>query len=229
MAQAELSAGIVYGVDRCPQCGVATPLLEKVDKCHLHYVDSYTYGNEYWYFTASCSRCKNHVLFYGAKERDSGREEPKELSIIRSFPNLEKAAEELPQKAAKFLQQALESKHAPDGALMLAASAIDAMLKDKGFKAGTLYQRIQKAHKDGLLTMDMEAWAHEMRLSANEPRHADDEFDGATTEDAEQILAFAKALGQYLYVLPAQVKRWQTKAVEPGNPGESVPVAQTLP
>jgi hypothetical protein len=136
------------------------------------------------------------------------------LEIVRSFPDLEKASDELPPMALKFLQQALESKHAPDGALMLAASAIDAMLKDKGYSAGSLYSRIKEAREAGLLTPDMEAWAHEIRLSANEPRHADEQFDGATSEDAEQILAFAKALAEYLYVLPARVKRWQNQAAE---------------
>ncbi len=116
--------------------------------------------------------------------------------------------------ALKFFQQALESRHAPDGALMLAASSIDAMLKDKGYSHGSLFSRIGEATKAGLLTSEMEAWAHEIRLSANDPRHADDNFEGATTEDADQILAFAKALGEYLYVLPVRVKRWQAKAAE---------------
>jgi hypothetical protein len=114
--------------------------------------------------------------------------------------------------AQKFYQQALDSRHAPDGALMLAASSIDAMPKDKGYSEGTLFSRIKEAQSDGLFTENMAAWAHEIRLSANEPRHADDSFSGATPEDAEQILAFAKALSEYLYVLPARISRWQAKA-----------------
>ena len=94
---------------------------------------------------------------------------------------------------------------------------IDAMLKDKGYKKGSLYERIQAATKDGLLTCGMQSWAHEIRLTANDPRHADDKFEGASREDAEQIRAFAKALGEYLYVLPARVKRWQAKAVGKEN------------
>jgi hypothetical protein len=154
------------------------------------------------------------VLFYGkqAATGSRGETEPDYLTIIRSFPEAEQAASELPPRALKFYQQALESRHAPDGALMLAASAIDAMLKDKGYSDGSLFARIGKARDEGLLTAEMEAWAHEIRLSANEPRHADEKFDGATSEDAEQIIAFAKALGEYLYVLPARVQRWQEKA-----------------
>jgi hypothetical protein len=92
---------------------------------------------------------------------------------------------------------------------MLAASSIDAMLKERGYKDGSLYGRIEKSTSDGLLTAQMRDWAHEIRLSANEPRHADDEFDGATDKDAEQVIEFARALAEYLYVLPAKVQKWK--------------------
>jgi hypothetical protein len=95
---------------------------------------------------------------------------------------------------------------------MLTASSIDAMLKDKGYKQGTLYSRIEQSAADGLLTAQMREWAHEIRLSANEPRHADDEFNGATEKDAEQAIEFARALAEYLYVLPARVEKWQGEA-----------------
>lgn len=205
----------LYGLERCPQCGIAKPLLQKVDKAYKHTAEIGYNAQEYWYFTARCSHCENHVLFYGRRPLTDGRtaDEPSHLIIVRTFPSSERAAEELPALAAKFFQQAIESKHAPDGALMLAASAIDAMLKDKGHKEGTLYSRIKQAQDAGLLTSGMASWAHEIRLSANEPRHADEEFEGATPEDAEQIIAFARALGEYLYVLPARVERWQGRAL----------------
>ena len=96
---------------------------------------------------------------------------------------------------------------------MLAASAIDAMLKDRGYRDGSLYNRIKKSSEDGALTHEMAEWAHAIRLSANEPRHADDDYDGATPDDADQVIAFTKAVGEYLYVLPARVRRWQSKVV----------------
>ena len=94
---------------------------------------------------------------------------------------------------------------------MLSASAIDAMMKEIGYKDGSLYARIEQASADGVLTRQMQEWAHEIRLSANEPRHADDQFEGATPEEAEQVLQFASALGEYLFVLPARVSKWKQK------------------
>jgi hypothetical protein len=158
-------------------------------------------------------------LFYGEthEKPDYAEQEPNRISILKTYPALEAASKELPVAAARFLQQALESIHAPDGALMLAASAIDAMLKSKGYTDGTLYSRIKNASANNVLTDDMAAWAHEIRLSANEPRHADEDFEGATPDDAEQVIAFAKALGEYLFELPARVKKWQDKVVQKGH------------
>lgn len=205
----------LYGITRCPHCGVAKPLMTLTGPITFHRSSTDLYQNkDYYYFTTKCSHCDNLTLFYGSEQKaDRSRGyTPDSLQVEVSYPALDRASEELPDKALKFFQQALESRHAPDGALMLAASAIDAMLKDRGYKEGTLYNRIRVATDDAVLTEEMAQWAHTIRLSANEPRHADDNYDGATPDDAEQIIAFTRALGEYLYVLPARVARWKKKA-----------------
>ena len=90
---------------------------------------------------------------------------------------------------------------------MLAASAVDAMLKDKGYRDGSLYGRIDQAAKDHLITNEMAAWAHEIRLDANDQRHADDEAPMPSQDDALKAVEFVKALAQFLFVLPARVER----------------------
>jgi hypothetical protein len=55
----------------------------------------------------------------------------------------------------------------------LAGSAVDAMLKKRGYETGSLYARIDKALADNLLTKRMADWAHEVRLGSNRPRRAD--------------------------------------------------------
>ena len=90
---------------------------------------------------------------------------------------------------------------------MLAASAVDAMLKDKGYNEGSLYSRINEAKDDHLITEGMAAWAHNIRLDANDQRHADQGAGLPKQEDASRCLEFAQALGQFLYVLPARVER----------------------
>ena len=94
---------------------------------------------------------------------------------------------------------------------MLAASAVDAMLKEKNLTAGTLNARINAAADTHLITADMAEWAHDVRLDANDPRHADDARPHHTTETARRVVEFAVALADFLFVLPARVARGRTE------------------
>jgi len=94
---------------------------------------------------------------------------------------------------------------------MLTASSVDAMLKDKGYKDGSLNSRIDQAAKDRLITDEMAAWAHEIRLDANDQRHADETARLPSEDDAKRVMEFANALAQFLYVLPARVARGRKK------------------
>lgn len=106
-----------------------------------------------------------------------------------------------------YLQQAYETLHAPDAATVMAASAVDAMLKAKGYSDGSLYSRIDKAVAEHVLTADMGDWAHAVRLDANAVRHADDADPHASAAEAVQTVEFAEALGQFLFVLTARIQQ----------------------
>lgn len=95
---------------------------------------------------------------------------------------------------------------------MLAGSAVDALLKGRGYEKGSHYSRIEKAIGDGLLTKEMGEWAHEVRLGSNNPRHADDETPHVTIDETERLIEFATMLGKILYVLPIQVEQGKKKA-----------------
>jgi hypothetical protein len=122
----------------------------------------------------------------------------------------------IPQPARTYLTQGVASLHAPAGAVMLAASAVDAMLKEKGYTDGSLNSRINKAASDHVITADMAAWAHEVRLDANDQRHADQGASLPSEDDARRSLDFAHALGTFLFVLPDRVRRG-LKAAQQGT------------
>jgi len=84
--------------------------------------------------------------------------------------------------------------------------AVDAMLKEKGYKKGDLNSRINQAAKDHLITKDMAKWAHEIRLDANIQRHADDKEPLPAEQDAKRCVEFALSFAQFLFVLPARVQ-----------------------
>jgi hypothetical protein len=75
------------------------------------------------------------------------------------------------------------------------------------YREGTLNTRIDKAAKNHLITEEMAAWAHEVRLNANEPRHADETAPLPNDVEAKKTVEFARALAEFLFVLPARVTR----------------------
>ncbi|MGU3346763.1 DUF4145 domain-containing protein [Pseudomonas monsensis] len=133
-------------------------------------------------------------------------------NITDIWPAPQEVHDSIPDRAKAYLEQSIASIAAPSGAVMLTASAVDAMLKAKGFREGSLYKRIEKAAEEHLITAEMAAWAHEVRLDANDQRHDDEEGAMPDEADAKKSIEFAMALAQFLFVLPARVARGR------GNP-----------
>jgi hypothetical protein len=132
--------------------------------------------------------------------------------VQQVFPVLSDIDDAIPQRAAEYLRQAVNSLSAPVGAVMLAASSVDAMLKAKDYKTGNLYARIDQAATNGVITSEMARWAHQIRLDANDQRHADEASPLPDVAAARLAIEFAQALGQFLFVLPSRVTRGITAA-----------------
>lgn len=180
---------------RCPFCNVDNPNLTIIHECNTKNSEA---GQIRLWRMYVCARCGG-VVTASTDPRRAGH------IVEELFPASEQASEKLPAKAKSYLQQAIESLHAPAGSIMLTASSVDAMLKSKGYKDGGLYARIEKAAKDHLITEDMAKWAHQVRLEANDQRHADDDAPLPSDDDAKRCIHFAKALGQFLFELPALI------------------------
>jgi len=131
--------------------------------------------------------------------------------IHEMWPDAHEVDEAIPERAKAYLEQAIKSFQAPVGAVILAAGSVDAMLKEKGLKEGSLYKRIDEAAQQHLITQEMAAWAHEVRLDANDQRHVDDAAPLPTQEDAQRAVEFVLALAQFLFVLPSRVQRGRGK------------------
>jgi hypothetical protein len=130
------------------------------------------------------------------------------------YPQPRTVSAQVPPVAKRFLEQAFQTLAAPDAAAVMAGSAVDAMLKHLGYEQGTLYSRIDKALEDGLLTQGMATWAHSVRLGSNRPRHADAERPHTSPEEAKRSVAFAEALGDFLFVLTSQIEEATAAATD---------------
>lgn len=195
-----MEQGQTLRLARCPHCNIASPSLQRAASVETK--DDRGRNRRSWvnYQCATCGGVTMAVASY-----KPGNEGLREISDI--WPATQAVHESIPDRAKAYLEQAIASIAAPSGAVMLTASAVDAMLKAKGSKEGTLYKRIDKAANDHLITDEMAAWAHEVRLDANDQRHDDE--DGAMPDeaDAKKSIEFAMALAQFLFVLPASVAR----------------------
>lgn len=190
---ANLSGSLV--IPRCPHCAVANPSLGR-----NHHLDTHAHDgtNRRVWGVYVCGTCGGVVTAWSDKQGGAVR---------AHYPQAESVDPDIPDRPRAFLHQAQESLHAPAGAVMLAASSVDAMLKLKGYTQGTLYTRIEKAVSDHLMTPEMAAWAHAIRLDANDQRHADESATLPTGQDARRSIEFAKALGEFLFVLPTRIQR----------------------
>jgi hypothetical protein len=189
-------------LDRCPHCRVDRPNLPCIFQTITR--DSEGRTPRTWGFYV-CSRCGGVVSGWAPEH-----EYPQ--TPYEWFPGEKRLDGSIPERARSYLDQARSSIHAPAGAVMLTASSVDAMLKNKGYTEGTLNSRIDKAAEDHLITSEMAAWAHEIRLDANDERHADEQAPLASLTDAEKAVEFTTALAQFLFVLPARVERGRKKS-----------------
>lgn len=191
-------------IKRCPHCNVDNPNLTQVTRFTTV---NYNNRNSRIWIVYSCQRCGGATTAWAQNEQN--------LDIQQMFPSPIILDSSIPIKAKAYLEQAIESLHAPSGAIMLAASSIDSMLKDKSYKEGSLYARINTASTDHLITKEMASWAHQVRLGANDERHADDEAPLPTDKDAQRTVDFALALAEFLFVMPSRVERGIAEAKTP--------------
>lgn len=185
----------------CPHCGVTQPLMQNRFELNTTTHDKLHPRTWALYVCKTCGGC---VLTACVDKQTN--------VVIEQYPSARRVAEEVPERARDYLSSALETLFSPPASVIMAASAVDAMLKAKGLTDGSLYARIDEAARTHLLTAEMAAWAHDVRLGANEQRHADLKAPLPNKVEAAQALEFALALAEYLFVLPARVQRGRRKA-----------------
>lgn len=205
----------LQGLGRCPHCSIANPYLAR------HWVDVIKIrdtNEARVYACFKCSSCDRMVMAEGWRSPLSGGDgflnERHAFGAEFVYPRQQMVDDDLPDDARRYLKQAMDTLSSPDASVVMSASSVDAMLKTKGYVEGNLYSRIDKAVKDHILTDDMGKWAHKIRLEANSVRHADQTTPPPSLEDATQVLEFAKALGDLLFVFTARVAQGIKQAGE---------------
>jgi hypothetical protein len=133
---------------------------------------------------------------------------------VAIYPDIRSIDDALPETPKRFLRQAHETLGSPNAATVMAASAVDAMLKELGYTEGSVYARIDPAVNDNKLTQAMAEWTHWVRLGVNRPRHADKDTPHISSDEAAQAVEFADALAYFLFALTDKIRRGIEKAAK---------------
>lgn len=189
-------------LERCPHCAVSRPSLVQITEASTN---SHLGDNPRFWRVYRCEGCGGLVTASAVQPNTWVKE---------YFPKTEEVEDNIPPKAREYLRQAMGSLAVPAGAVMLSASAVDALLKAKGLIEGSLYSRIDLAAEQRIITPAMAQWAHQVRLEANNQRHSDVESDLPTEREALQSLEFTKSLAQFMFVLPARVDQGLSESQE---------------
>lgn len=209
-------------LDRCPYCSIDNPNLLALNESFVTKDDRDE--NPRLWRTYKCRRCGGVILGYANYNRKYNN-----YGFSGIYPSGQSVNPILPNRVKAYIQQAIDSTAAPSGAVMLCASAVDEMLKVKNYIQGSLYSRIEKATEEKLLTPDMATWAHQVRLDANDQRHADVNGGMPTIEDAKLVIEFTKTLAEFLFVLPAKVTRGIANSSQPIQNESASPQPSGLP
>jgi Domain of unknown function (DUF4145) len=199
------------GLDRCPHCNVANPVLQLQHQFEASPARANLMaqrGTGYVWHIYMCRTCAG--LVSGATVRVDARLMYGQILNRMPFqwiiPTPRHLDKNMPPRVAHYLGQAQETIASPSASIIMSASAIDAMLKVKALKDGSLFARINQAAETGIITKDMAHVAHDVRLGANDERHADEDAALTTDEDARRCLEFAEALAEMIFILPTRVK-----------------------
>lgn len=179
-------------LSRCLHCQAAYPSLEIKWQCDTQ---DYRGQNLRHWRVYQCSYCGSLVT---ASARELKRQ------LMAHFPRRTAIKIDDPGRPIE-LEQAFDTLHTPSGAVQWAGSAVDAMLKTKGYIDGPLYERIKEASRDHLITAGMASWALQVRLGPNDLRPTELDDSIPSSEEAKMSVAFAQALATFLEISPAGI------------------------
>lgn len=123
-------------------------------------------------------------------------------------------SENWPEGMRRFWIQAHDSltQENWDAAAVMARSALQFVVRDKGAGSGSLKEQVKALVDNGTLQSLMGDWAHEVRLLANESAHPEAPAPSdVDPQDVRDIVNFLDYLLLYLYDLPVQIAKYRER------------------
>ena len=126
---------------------------------------------------------------------------------------LEKFPRHWPEPVGRYWLQAHRSAGDEnwDAAAVMARSALQAVLRDRGAQGKSLKEEIDDLAAGGIPPPHMKEWAHELRALGNESAHPEAVGSKSSADDVRDVIEFLDFLLEYLYTLPHEIKRYRER------------------
>ena len=157
------------------------------------------------YWIGICNSCHNAVLVHDITHPFGKRE-------IYPTPLPSPTDKRIPEHIRKDLDEAkiCFSVNAYRACAVMARRAVQSTCIDKGADRNkNLVNQIEELFQKGVITKDIEEWAHTVRWIGNDAAHP--ESQEVAKEDAENILKLAEQFMEVIYVTSAIAKEQKTK------------------
>ena len=122
-------------------------------------------------------------------------------------------SENWPPEVQRYWTQAKDSLKNEnwDAAAVMARSALQIALRNKGAKGGNLKGEIEDLTKNGVLHPLMKDWSTEVRQLGNDSAHPKPSAPPTEPKDARDIVQFLDFLLMYLYDLPKKISDYRQR------------------
>src|SRR6516162_257460 len=160
-----------------------------------------------------CRNCMAYVhVFWSAAEHSIGHS-IYDFMVLPWPIGKAKPLDNWPDDVQRFWSQAHESLGIKnwDAAAVMARSAVQATMRDKGAVGKDLYGEIEDLAAKGSLPPLMKEWSHEVRVLGNESAHPKPGTPPPTQEDARDIVQFLDSLLLYLYEYPKRISDYRAR------------------
>jgi hypothetical protein len=179
-----------------------------------------------------CLNCMAYVhVFWSAAEHSIGHS-LHDFMVLPWPLGKAKPSENWPLDTQRFWSQAHESLEIEnwDAAAVMARSAVQVTMRDKGAVGKDLYGEIEDLAAKGNLPPLVKEWSHEVRVLGNDSAHPKPNAPPTTPEDARDIVQFLDSLLMYLYDYPKRISDYRARRNAPkSNPPISPSSTRSTP
>lgn len=163
--------------------------------------------------TYKCANCAGYVQALWSANEYGGSRGIHDYRVQPWPIGKAKPSDNWPAEVSRFWTQAHDSERNGnlDAATVMARSALQVALRERGAIGNSLKEEIEDLANKGVLPKIIREWADEVRLIANESAHPTTGDDEPDKVDVSDIVKYLDYLLMYLYDLPHDIGEFRKR------------------